>query len=160
MRCPIEAGNSAEMMLALTAGRLTAAEQEQFEAHMAGCSECRRLAEAQRSVSGALDAWAAPSISEDFDARLMARIGSAERRQWWRPQWHIAWQRALPVAAACLLLIGVVLMRSPWPAQAPPAAVQTQQDAQNVDVDQVERALDDLDMLNQLDAQASPPSGS
>jgi hypothetical protein len=37
--------------------------------------------------------------------------------------------------------------------------IQTQ-DAQKVDVDQVERALDDIDMLNQLDAPVTVPRGS
>jgi anti-sigma factor RsiW len=161
MRCPIEAGNDAEMLVALAAGRLTTAEQEAFELHMAGCAECRRRAEAQRSVWGALDAWTPPDVTAGFDSRLFARIAAEERLPWWRRGWSLSWKPMLPVGAACVALMGVFLIHDPWsPAGAPavPAAiVQTQEDAQKVDVDQVERTLDDMDMLNQLDTPASPP---
>jgi anti-sigma factor RsiW len=168
MRCPIEVGNEAETMVAFATGRLTPAEQGAFELHMAECAECRRLADAQKSVWSALDAWRVPSVSEDFDHRLQARIAADERRPWWQRQWDslshpglwFSWKPVLPVAAACVLLLGVFLLHNPIavngvPAN-PPAAVQTH-DAQKVDVDQVERALDDIDMLNQLDVPASVP---
>jgi hypothetical protein len=69
----------------------------------------------------------------------------------------------LPVAAACVALFGVFLVRNPvslgTSQKAPTTVIQTQ-DAQKVDVDQVERALDDIDMLNQLDAPATAPHSS
>lgn len=161
MRCPIEAGNDAEM-LAFASGGLTPAEQEAFELHMAECGECRQRAEAQKVVWSALDAWESPSVSEDFDGRLFARIAEENRRPWWRREWF-SWKPALPVAAACAALLGVFLLHGPVlqndSPPASPAIIQTQ-DAQKVDVDQVERALDDMEMLNQLDAPASPPHGS
>ena len=159
MRCPIEAGNDAEILLALAAGRLTPADREAFELHMAECAECRRLADAQQSVWGALDAWKPPTVSEDFDRRLLARISADARRPWWRPEWF-SWKPALPVAAGCAVLLCVFLLHEPaFPGSegAVPAPVVQTQDAQKVDVDQVERALDDMDMLNQLDPPASPP---
>jgi anti-sigma factor RsiW len=162
MRCPIEVGNEAEILLAFAAGRLTPAQREAFELHMSECAECRRLADAQKSVWGALDAWNAPAVSEDFDQRLHARIVAEGRRQRWKREWF-SWKPALPVAAACAALFAVFLLQNPvWhsnTAATPPAAIQTQ-DAQNVDVDQVERALDDMDMLNQLDTPVSSPHGS
>jgi anti-sigma factor RsiW len=165
MRCPIDAGNEAEMLVALATGRLTPAEQEAFELHMAGCAACRQLADAQKSVWSALDLWKVPSVSEDFDRRLHARIVAEERRPWRKRQWAwFSWKPALPVAAACAALFAVFLLQSPVPSNNAPAAapvvVQTQEDAQKVDVEQVERALDDIDMLKQLDTPASSPHRS
>ena len=162
MRCPIEAGNDAEMLVALAAGRLSAADQEAFELHMAECAECRRLADAQKSVWSSLEAWKTPAVSQNFDQKLMARIAADGHRRSWRPEW-LSWRPTLPVAAGCAALCCVFLLHEPLsltgvPA-ATPAVIQTQ-DAQKVDVDQVERALDDIDMLNQLDPPASPPHGT
>jgi len=175
MRCPIEVGNEAETMVAFATGRLNPAEREAFELHMAGCAECRRLAEAQKSVWSTLDLWKVPAVAEDFDSRLRARIVAEERRPWWQRQWDsvthpgawFSWKPALPVAAACAALFVVFLLHAPVHnaaqrnnAGAAPAAVVRIEDAQNVDVDQVERALDDMDMLNQLDTPAPSPSGA
>ena len=134
MRCPIELGNEAETMVAFATGRLTPAEQEAFELHMAECAECRRLADAQKSVWSALDLWKAPSVSEDFDHGLHARIAEEERRGWWSRRrdrlshagWWFSWKPALPVAAACAALFGVLLLHNPVSSApaAPPAVMQ------------------------------------
>jgi len=159
MRCPMESGKGAEMVLALAAGRLDVAERETFEQHMAECEACRRMAEAQTSVWSAMDEWAAPAVADSFDARLMARIATPEPRRWWQLGWDFGWRPALPVGAACLALLGVFLLHNPWPQVVPPVKPVAQVQ-QTVDVDQVESTLDDLDMLNQLDAPASPPHDS
>jgi hypothetical protein len=153
-------------MVALAAGTLTPAEQETLERHIDECAGCRRLADEQKAVWSALDVWTVPMVSEDFDQRLHARIAVAELRPWWKRQWdslshaRFSWKPVLPVAAACVALFGVFLVHNPvslgTSRTAPTTVIQTQ-DAQKVDVDQVERALDDIDMLNQLDAPATAP---
>jgi anti-sigma-K factor RskA len=156
-------------MVALTAGALTPAEQETLERHIAECAECRRLADEQKVVWSALGAWTVPAVSEDFDQRLHARIAVEARRPWWKREWdslshaRFSWKPVLPVAAACVALFGVFLAHNPvslGTSPTAPAAVIRMQDAQKVDVDQVERALDDIDMLNQLDAPVTVPHGS
>ncbi len=47
------------------------------------CAECRRLVEAQRTVFSALDQWAAPEVSADFDKKLYARI-AADKPSFWQ----------------------------------------------------------------------------
>jgi len=163
MRCPVEVGNDAEVLVAYATGAMTPAEQEAFELHMAECSACREAASRQKAVWGALDAWRAPDVSADFDGRLQMRIAVHDRVSWWR-RLEFSWKPAIPVGIACAALFGVFLLHGPAlhtvaPA-APPAAVQSQQDAQKMDVEEVERALDDMDMLKQLDAPASTPAGS
>lgn len=169
MRCPIEAGNEKTLMVALAAGTLTPAEQETLERHIDECAGCRRLADEQKAVWSALDAWTVPTVSENFDQRLHARIAVEARRPWWKCEWdslshgRFSWKPVLPVAAACVALFGVFLVHNPvslGTSRTAPAAVIQTQDAQKVDVDQVERALDDIDMLNQLDAPVTAPHSS
>jgi len=174
MRCPIKVGNEAEVLVAYTTGTMTPAEQEAFELHMAECAGCRELAGAQKSVWGALDLWKLPPVSDEFDRKLHARIAEEARLPWWKRQWstlsHLgfwfSWKPAIPVGVACAALVGAFVLHGPamHPAMhnvapgAAPAAVRSQQDAQKMDVDEVERALDDMDMLKQLDAPASAPA--
>ena len=155
MDCPMKAAGGEEVILAYAGHSLGPEESVEFERHLEGCAECRRIAAAQREVWSALDAWMPPPVSENFDARLFARIAGQER---WH--WHsrlvaslrgIGFRPMVPVAAACAAVMGVFLLRTP---QIPshPAQPQTQTiDArQQMDVNQVERGLDDMEMLRQL----------
>ncbi len=166
MNCPIQDGKEAEMIIAWTAGTLASDEQSAFERHLADCADCRALAEAQQAAWTALDEWPAPAVSEDFDQKLYARIAAQEQLPWWKRQWNallhpaagFSWKPALPVSLACVALCAAFLIHdSVGTAVQPPAApavVQTEQDAQKVDINQVEHALDDMDMLSQLGAGA------
>jgi hypothetical protein len=58
----------------------------------------------------------------------------------------------MPVAAACGILIAVFLLRSPEPTPAPPSS-----SAPTIRIEQVERALDDIDMLKQLGVDTTSP---
>ena len=107
-----------------------------------------------------------PAVSEDFDQKLYARIARQEQLPWWKRQWNalahpatgFSWKPAVPVSLACAALCAAFLIHDSaetrTAAPAAPAAVQTEQDAQKVDINLVEHALDDMDMLNQLGAGA------
>ena len=117
------------------------------------------MAESQKLVWAALDSWDAAPISSDFDERLHARI-ARDGRTWWerlkemtayRPAWGMA-------AAVCATLLCVALVRQP-------AAVEPAGDTIEVaEVEQAERVVQDMDMLNQLGvvavAQADRPADS
>lgn len=137
----------------LAAGQLDAAEAAALEAHLRDCAECRAAAEAQRALWGALDEWRAAPVSEDFDARLYARIAAEEAEPWWRRILEalrpFSWKPAISVAAACAAILAIFLLQGPLMERAVPQKA--------VDIDQVESALDDVDMLNQLGT-AVPPS--
>jgi anti-sigma factor RsiW len=90
-------------------GELNTADAAVFEAHLAGCGECRQTVEALEKIDEAL-VEATPPIALDstFDQRLLARIGAidetkraeARRRleQEWQQQLHALsrnWQRTL-----------------------------------------------------------------
>jgi anti-sigma factor RsiW len=150
MRCPIEERKT-ETLLAYCSGKLEFARAAEVAAHVAACPECRQFAAAQNAVWEALDQWEPAAVSADFDAKLYARIELEENKGWWRRlvrRWDggSRWLRpALPVALASLLVAGAILIEHPRPS-VPPSAER----GEAVDVDRIEKALDDLDMVWQL----------
>lgn len=151
MDCPLKTDKGAEVFIAYTARTLPAAEEMALHAHLGSCAGCRRMAEAQAEVWSALDEWTFSPVSSHFDERLYARIAAEQEKPWWRRMlgsplsldW--SWRPAMPVAAACAVLTAAFLLKSPVAEHQPQTSVQS-----GVDIEQVERALDDMDMLKQL----------
>src|SRR5258708_1091617 len=160
MNCPMQRGDK-EIFIAYAAGDATPEQRVAFEQHLASCAECRRMSEAQNAVWAALDAWSPAPVSENFDARLYQRIAAGARRPWWM-SWKpevFSWRPAVPLAVACAALCGVFLINTPVfdsnSGRTRPGPSVTSQ--QKLEAEQVERALDDIDMLRQF---ASPDSRS
>ena len=158
MRCPIETQDSAELLLNYSARRLGPESTAILEAHMEICAACREFRDGQRAVWEALDRWEAQPVSADFDRRLYRRIEEQES-SWWRrvvaPLRPVLWRPAVPLAAtACLVLLAGFISVGPERV-APPVAVEN---PQIQEVEQVERALDDVDMLRQFDLVAAAAS--
>lgn len=145
--CPIEDGKGAELILAYAARTLDPQMELAFEEHMRICEDCRRMAAAQREVWSALDSWTPAPVSQDFDEKLFRRIAEEEQSTWWRRLWGASWswRPAMPVAAACAVLAAIVLLRNPAPSPAPVVPVQPK-----VQIEQVEHALDDMDLLRNI----------
>lgn len=147
----METRNS-ELPIAYAAGELDAAAAAAFERHLEICPACQELANAQRAVWEAMDAWEAPPVSADFDQRLYRRIRREEAQPtWWERFLRLAvplpLRQVVPLAAtACLLLVAGLMVQDRHtapPLRSAPAIVQ---------VDQVENTLDDLDLLRQFNA--------
>ena len=149
MECPRENGSSAELMVAYTAGVLEASAQIAFERHMAVCEACRQMAAEQKAVWDALDAWRPAPISADFNTKLYQRISQDAAVAWWQRPFRLNWSWALrpavPVAAACAALMIAFLVKEPLTTHQTAVSVE-----QKVSIEQVERALDDMDMLKQM----------
>ncbi len=158
MKCPIETGQAAGVLLAYGSGELNAKETEEFEEHMRLCVPCREKASAQTAAWNALDLWEAPAVSADFDRRLHARIENEV--SWWdRLMRPLLVRRGLPVAAAAAAIIAAVLVIQP---SAPPSpAVPESAKVETVSPDQAERALQDMEALRDfshiLHAEAAQP---
>jgi Putative zinc-finger len=155
MNCPPKTGEGAEVFIAYTARTLPAETEEALQQHLKECADCRRTAQAQCAVWSALDAWSPAAVSSNFDEKLYARIAAEAQKPWWRRvlsgnldrglsmDW--SWKPAMPVAAACAALLAAFVLQSPVPEHQAQVGVQPK-----VDIEQVERALDDIDMLKQL----------
>jgi hypothetical protein len=106
----------------------------ELERHFEECADCRGLVR----VWTALDEWPAPEVSADFDQRLYARIAAEERLPWWK---KISWKPAIPLAACATLIAGFFLMRPPETTEQLKAKIEP------VNIEQVEQALEDIDLL-------------
>jgi anti-sigma factor RsiW len=144
MGCPRE-DDSDELIVAYVASTLAQEQRTELERHLRSCVRCRELAEAQRVVWSALDAWPPSSVGSNFDEKLFRRIAMEERRVRWGRLWpgNLPWRPAVPVAVACGALIAAFLLKSPTVHMEP-------QSQPNPKIEQVEHALDDMDMLKQL----------
>jgi anti-sigma factor RsiW len=142
MMCPTKEKQSAEILLEYCAGTLDPDRALEFEKHAADCAECGRQVASQRALWQTLDQWAPAEISPDFDARLYARIAREEAAPLWKKWFVRGWKPALVTAAAGAALVIGLFVRQPQP----PSRTDM------VDIDQVEHALEDLDMLTPLPA--------
>lgn len=142
MECPARTREGTEVLIDHFAGMLEAEVAVVVERHIEQCEACREFCRAQARVWSALDAWEPEPISESFDASLLKRIEEGDRGSLWK--W--IWRPALPVAAVAIVIVAVFLMRAPNGTNTPVEG----KNVEVVDVDQVEKALDDLDMLKQL----------
>lgn len=158
MECPVQNPEHADLLLNYCARRLDPETAAVLERHMEHCEACRAFGAAQRTVWEALEVWEAMPVSEEFDRRLYDRISREERRGFWgglvHPWWPPKLRPALSLAAASAVAVVALLVQSPRSAPGP-AEVEV------MDAEQVERALNDLEMLRQVNLvpQAEPPAG-
>ena len=160
MNCPIRNEETADLLLAYTARRLDPAKTAVLEEHMNVCAQCAEFRAGQEMVWQALDAWEAPPVTPDFNRRLYQRIEIEAAEPWYKRLFNTPlamWKPALPLAAAALVVVvGFVFDHSAaTPSPSPIPAVRSVTVAE---ADQVETALDDLQLLRQLDKGAN--SGS
>ncbi len=154
--CPVQGQESAGLLLEYLDRQLEPELAARIERHIAQCGDCQSVAAAQAAVWDALDRWEPAPVSADFDERLFARIESERLRPagfWsrlrsaWSGPLDALFRPAVPVAAACALLVGVFFFR---PAAEVPVAAPAVQ-AESIDMEQVEKTLADVDVLRQLE---------
>lgn len=157
MICPLQTGNE-DVLLDYCARSLDAGRRALLEQHMSHCAECASMARQQAAVWNALDAYDADPISTGFDQALFARIEAAERVSPWQRLWtsvqdylqgQPVWKPVLSLAAASAVLAVVFLVQDDHThsgAHHAKAVVDVR------DIEQAERALEDLEMLRQLES--------
>jgi hypothetical protein len=157
MNCPLETPETANLLLDYCARKLSPENCAIFERHVELCPACRQFAASQRAVWSALDSWEASPVSEDFDDRLFHRI---ENPATWRDRVFgmfrpmFAYQGVVAAAAACVvLLVGVLVERSGKPV---PVLTPAETALMDVQPDQVEKALDAMDVLSEFNRKARP----
>jgi hypothetical protein len=154
MTCPIKTQENADLLLAYCARRLDAVSAAALERHIEICSECARFRDEQEMIWKALDAWEAAPVSPGFDSRLYARIEQANAAPWYErfAAWArpALWRPAFPLAAACTVIVAGFLLDQPHGTRVAPANTGTIQVTVS-EAEQVERTLDDIQMLHQLE---------
>jgi hypothetical protein len=163
-----------EILTDYCAGTLDPAVAFEIDTHIEQCAECRRMVEAQRVVWEMLDAWTPLEVSRNFDTRLFARIAAEQVEPGWR-QWvrrvflpaapHRLWKPAVSLAAAgaavaLALVVGLpdrIQFNHTAPAVYKSTTVQASAGAEEIDLQQVQQALDDMELLTPVGSQ-SPSS--
>jgi hypothetical protein len=157
MNCPIRNTETTELLLDYCAGKLPLGTTAELERHIESCVDCQAFTQAQQQVWTALDDWDMGPISGDFDRRLYARIAEDQKPSWW--QWiagKLDWRPALSIGAACAAVAVLLFINAPGNAPAPvrptapPPAYLENTRVDSIEPEQLERALDDLEMLKQL----------
>lgn len=159
MNCPIRNEETAELLLAYTARRLDPVRTAMLEAHMNVCNQCAEFKAGQEMVWQALDAWEAPAVTPDFNRRLYRRIEADAASPWYKRLFRnplVIWKPAIPLAAVSLLVVAAFVLDHPVGTNAPSAPPMHRVTVP--EAEQVESALDDLQLLRQLDSSAT--SGS
>lgn len=147
--CLAQSGENSALLLDFCARRLDPARTSALEAHLVHCPSCRRFCEAQRALWNSLDSWKLSDPGWDFNHRLRQRLAhQASARRWlcrlrpWKSS--ISWKPAIPLVAAFALWL-VVFPPASRRSPTPPALSQDEQ---------IERILEDVDMLRQLPLEA------
>lgn len=128
---------------------LNKADQLEFECWLQQEPELRSMFEQQQALFQTMDLWESEEPSASFDQGVYARIQlDAESQPFWRRFLFASWKPALAAGiAAAALLIGVY--RSP---EAPPQEIAVKAAPDAAYYEEIERALDDMEMLVDFDA--------
>ncbi len=147
MQCPLKTGEANKLIVAYVAGTLELEAAAKLERHLPECAACREATAQQRAVWSALDELEAAPVSANFDAQLYERIAQDAQTPWWRRfsagEW--SWRPAFPMAAACAILFVAFVVKDRPRSVAPQPQPQIK-----VQIEQVESALDDMDLLRQV----------
>jgi anti-sigma factor RsiW len=151
MMCMLHTKEGAGILMDYCARTLNADGVAEVERHLTNCAECRNFVEAQTELWETLDRWTPPEVSTNFDARLYARIAREQAEPAWK-RWARRilqpaapvpiWKPAVSLAAAGMVLALALVVHTPQRRDAG-----TQVHADSVDIEQVARTLDDLDLL-------------
>src|ERR1700682_1983769 len=102
-------GRMEKMMMPFVDGRLKLSEQQQVEAHLAGCAACRVRVNEFRAVSGLLDELPQIEPSSAFDARVRALVAAEPVQEGW---WAVFAASPRAAFAASLLLLATIWIGS------------------------------------------------
>lgn len=161
-RCEV---GTADLLLAYGAGRLDADAAIRLDRHVSGCGECQEFLAGQRLAWDALEAYgrATPRVTANFDEQLYARIAQEQTGSWWQRTWRrwfesgepVNWKPAGALAFACLAVAVGLSLRTGLPVRTggfeskpKPAPVVLAFDKQ--EIEQIDRALEDFEMLNKM----------
>lgn len=163
MFCPLKSEETIDVLLDYSAGRLDRVRSALLEEHIVVCADCAAFRAGQSEVWQVLDAWEPEPVSLDFNRRMWQKIDAAAAAPWYRKLADSlrmgAWKPALPLTVAVVLVAaGFVMDHRTATPNAP--SVASSAVVSVTDADQLEKTLDDIQLLRQLDAAAGEPNSS
>ncbi len=155
MICKLE--NREERLLDYVSGSLASDDAALFEKHLETCSACSEFVTGQQAVWASLDLFEPAPVSAAFDRRLYERIAQTS---WWdrlvasvsTPFRVPAFLRqGLPLmAGAAVLATAVIVWQRPATVPATPQPAALSAEAETLQPEQLQRALDDMEMLREF----------
>lgn len=152
MVCPLKSQEEAAQLLDYCAGRLSETSARDVERHMTECAACTDFVVSQQALWSAMNEWPAPTVSADFDRRLDRRLQETDSASWMerllqslRPALA---RPAFALAAVGLIMAAGLLLQTPRTAILP--ADDSHARVEKIEPEQVEKALDDMQMLREL----------
>ncbi|HEY3823268.1 MAG TPA: hypothetical protein VGL82_01865 [Bryobacteraceae bacterium] len=163
MNCPLQTEET-DLLLDYSAGRLDAARAAALTQHMEQCPACAAFRTRQTAVWNALELWEPAPVSMDFNRRLWQRIDTAAASPWYqnlRDSLRFTnWRPAIPLTAAVIVIAAGFLLDHPGQQAPVPELGVSVTDVSLREADQVEQTLDDIQLLQQLDAVPSNTGNS
>jgi len=163
MICPLKSEETVDVLLDYSAGRLDQERSALLAEHMIACADCAAFGIRQTEVWEALDAWEPEPVGLDFNRRMWQKIDAAAAAPWYRKLADSlrmgAWKPALPLTAA-VVMVAAGFMIDHQKAVSVTPGVTNSAVVSVTDAEQVEKTLDDIQMLRQLDAAAGNETNS
>ena len=151
MNCPCRNEAELDKLLDYVAGRLDAGRTAALRLHVRDCAECAAFVAVQQEVWLALNDFSTPAVGREFNRGVWQKITGTE-------PWYAAvargfrersWRPVLPMAVAVVLITAGFAFDH---ARGGAAAIATVSVAE---ADAVQRTLDDLQLLQSLNAYAA-----
>ncbi len=164
MNCPLRSEETTDVLLDYAAGRLDTARAAMLEQHLESCSGCAAFRMEQSALWDALSQWEPEPVSIAFNRTLWQKIGAAAAAPWHRRFADAirfgAWKPAFPLLAAVMLIaVGFVYDHPGSGNSSSSQSVSATLPGVSIsDADQVEKTLDDIQLLRQFDAVSSGTS--
>jgi hypothetical protein len=161
-KCPLLSEETTAMLMDFTAGRLDRVCAERLSRHAARCEACADFIAGQAAVWSTLDEWEMAPVSPAFNRRFWNRVADSDRVPWYA---RLAdslrfggWKPAIPIAVTVFVVAAGFLMDHRDAGSARPTVPASRVSV--IEVDQMERSLDDLQLLKQFDTTVTDAAGS
>lgn len=149
-QCQLNEDDRAEILLS-GSGK----EEFRVAAHLLTCEPCRQALAHHSSVWMMLDSWTVPNVSLGFNRELFAKIDAVEAEPWYArftSQVKAMFsQPLLALAVAAVVIFGGFILDHPAGTTSGGSARSAAIQVSNTEAEQVEKTLDDLEMLRQFD---------
>jgi len=159
--CPWASRSGEARLLAFVAGRVRGPDGIRLRAHLEDCHRCSEYVAKQKAIWGILDEWEPEFTRPDFTSDVVVRVNNLPPENWFVQSGRFIMARmfrpACTVATISALLAISLYIRNPFVTStqapfAPRVVAAAPQGISPVEAEQMDRALDDLQLLHQLDA--------
>lgn len=162
--CPLKSEETTELLLDYAARKLEPLRAAVLEEHIENCADCAMFRDEQSAVWQALDQWVPVAVSSDFNRNLWRKIDEERAAPWYTKAGFrnlvgqmsgAAWKPAFPLAAAVIVVCAGFVLDHATPhvtISTKPPSVSDGSGVSLSEAEQLQRTLDDIQLLKQFDA--------